>query len=395
MAKRVDPDKLLDVTRKTLRKMSPRAIEFAERALTLDPELADAHAVRGLLYLDTAQLEQAIGSLRRAVDINPNHLDARNWLALALGSNGRYRDAAEQQVALFEFDPLYPPIAANVVTQLLRIGDIDRASQLVERMKRFEGNQAIHDWARSNLLGATGDVAKAIKLSDPHNEKFPTAVRGSGLAFTRLGIGDIDGARSYGYPYVDMYADLAAGKTDEAVGKAKQALDDNPDYYATQIDYINMLSATGRYQELVRFYRDTYGDDLIFENSLFQPFLGELPPFGQLAHAMKAVGNTRDFDALMRRWRTAIDIGRAGGANNTDFNLADAQWHALQGNIAEAVRFVEAVARQRNGLLGFWINIQFLSELLGDNPDFQRLQATNLRRINEERSALGLTSIAF
>jgi hypothetical protein len=37
MAKRIDPDKLLDVTRKTLRKMSPRAIEFAAQ-LPLDPE---------------------------------------------------------------------------------------------------------------------------------------------------------------------------------------------------------------------------------------------------------------------------------------------------------------------------------------------------------------------
>ena len=373
----------------------PRAIAFADKALALNPELADAQAIRGLLYLDTGQLEQAIGSLRRAVDINPNHLDARNWLALSLSSNGRYRDAAQQQVALFEFDPLYPPITGNVITQLLRIGDVDRASQVIRRMERFEGNESRYTWAQSILLGATGQVARAIQLSEPEHEKYPDTNRGSGLAFARLGIGDIEGAREYGYYFVDIYADIAAGDYENAVAGAKRALDDNPEYYATQIDYIVALAAADKHRELVGYYRETYGDDLIFENRLFQPFNADLPPFGSVARSLRAVGDVEDYEAIMRRWRTALDIGRAGGADSFTFNFSEVVWHALNGNPDRAVEFLTRISDRRSGLIGFFANNPFLDELLGDHPGFRNLQELNLQRINQERRKLGLDSIAF
>ena len=61
-----------------------------------DPELADAHAVKGLINADTGRPDFAISSLRRALELNPNSLDARNWLAIALSYNGRLRDVTEQ-----------------------------------------------------------------------------------------------------------------------------------------------------------------------------------------------------------------------------------------------------------------------------------------------------------
>jgi tetratricopeptide (TPR) repeat protein len=82
-------------------------------ALSLDPQLADGFAVQGLINADTGRPDFAVSSLRRALELNPNSLDARNWLSLALSYNGRFRDVAEQLRTLIDIDPLYRPGVNN------------------------------------------------------------------------------------------------------------------------------------------------------------------------------------------------------------------------------------------------------------------------------------------
>ncbi|MEN0045129.1 MAG: adenylyl cyclase, partial [Pseudomonadota bacterium] len=104
-----------------------KALNYAERALELDNGLADAHAVRGLLYLDDQDLPQAEAALRRALEINPAHANARLWLGLSLNAATRYRDGANEMQALFEVDPLFPPVAGNLVSISIGVGDQEQA----------------------------------------------------------------------------------------------------------------------------------------------------------------------------------------------------------------------------------------------------------------------------
>jgi len=81
----------------------------AEKALTLDANLAEAHTAAAVVsfYLswDWASAER---SFRRAIDLNPNYAIARQFYAHLLASSRRYREAISQIQKAREIDPLSP-----------------------------------------------------------------------------------------------------------------------------------------------------------------------------------------------------------------------------------------------------------------------------------------------
>jgi serine/threonine-protein kinase len=85
----------------------------AERAVTLDDTLADAHVSLGVTKLffswDPAGTER---ELRRAVALNPQHALARCYLALHLGTVGRNSESRAEAERAMELEPLSPIVNA-------------------------------------------------------------------------------------------------------------------------------------------------------------------------------------------------------------------------------------------------------------------------------------------
>src|SRR5262249_13666362 len=70
----------------------PRAKADAERALTLDPSLAEAHASLGAVrFLYEWNWRGAEDELRRATDLAASSSDAAVWYAVFLAQMGRFR----------------------------------------------------------------------------------------------------------------------------------------------------------------------------------------------------------------------------------------------------------------------------------------------------------------
>jgi TolB-like protein len=64
------------------------------RAFELDPNLAEAHAVRGIITFDYDwDFDKGLQHFRKALQINPQHEMARRWYANRLGLLGRYDEA--------------------------------------------------------------------------------------------------------------------------------------------------------------------------------------------------------------------------------------------------------------------------------------------------------------
>src|SRR5262249_40103283 len=90
-----------------------KAMPEVERALALDPQLGEGHALLGLIKVQHGEIEVAETSLRRAIELNPNDAMAFMWYAVLMGRRDLKKRNELIQKAL-TLDPLAPIIHTNI-----------------------------------------------------------------------------------------------------------------------------------------------------------------------------------------------------------------------------------------------------------------------------------------
>jgi TolB-like protein/Tfp pilus assembly protein PilF len=89
----------------------PKAKSLAEKALALDPELAEAHAsLAHVILVFDRDGDKAEDEFLRAIQLNPGYATAHQWYALDLNAVGRPADALIQLEQSQRLDPLSPAI---------------------------------------------------------------------------------------------------------------------------------------------------------------------------------------------------------------------------------------------------------------------------------------------
>ena len=83
-----------------------RARGYAQLALTLDPNSAEAHAALGLIDMDVRDLNTAVVELQRAIALDPSYGPAHEWYGVALIQQGTLRTAFAQLQIAADLDPL-------------------------------------------------------------------------------------------------------------------------------------------------------------------------------------------------------------------------------------------------------------------------------------------------
>jgi protein O-GlcNAc transferase len=86
----------------------PDAASLVGRAVTLDPDFAEAHNDKGVILAANGMLADALSCFEKAVALNPGYHEARNNLGRGLRSLGRFDEAVTQ----FELVAKSPPDSA-------------------------------------------------------------------------------------------------------------------------------------------------------------------------------------------------------------------------------------------------------------------------------------------
>jgi adenylate cyclase len=109
--------------------------EAARKALTLDDNLAEAHAALGAAYVAFAPSTFSLADreLRRAIELSPSLALAHSYLGNSLVRQGRIDEGVEQLLKARELDPLSSIIARNVAVPYYLKRDYGRALELLRQ----------------------------------------------------------------------------------------------------------------------------------------------------------------------------------------------------------------------------------------------------------------------
>jgi len=123
-----------------------KAEEMARKALALDENLAEAHAVLGQAYIDFAPYNFSLGDgeLRRAIELSGSLAMAHQYLGVSLARQGRLDEGLEEFLKARELDPLSSIIARNVAVPYYFKRDYVRAFELLRQANELGPGLSTH-----------------------------------------------------------------------------------------------------------------------------------------------------------------------------------------------------------------------------------------------------------
>nr|WP_255607423.1 adenylate/guanylate cyclase domain-containing protein [Phyllobacterium sp. 2063] len=115
-------------------------LEMSARALALDPELAEAHAARGLALHSNDRRPEAIAQFKRALELEPELYEANYFYARLLYTQGEMEACAKYLVKSAEIRPddyVSPILLTSVYTKLGMVTETENWAQRgIERAER-------------------------------------------------------------------------------------------------------------------------------------------------------------------------------------------------------------------------------------------------------------------
>ena len=140
----------------------------AEKAMELDPLLAEAHGALGMVYARDAQWERSEKSFRHALELDPNDSVIYGNFALnLLFPLGRIPEAVREMRIAVKNDPLAPRLRFILANALMAAGRFDEAAAYCLNLPAdFPGKSG---WLGRARLGQ-GRIQEAIQI-------FESAIR--------------------------------------------------------------------------------------------------------------------------------------------------------------------------------------------------------------------------
>ena len=216
----------------------PRAKAAAQKALELDPNLAEAHASLGFarMYYDW-DFAGAEREYRRAIELNQNSATAHQWYAYLLTAMERPQSEAAREIATARsLDPLSVPIHTDQAYILYYYGDVDGALKSVRAALEMNPKFPLgHFWlvrihtSQGKYAEAEAEIAKIAEL-----RTWTPAMAAAGYLYGLLGkrreaeeilreFGDLHRQGKYASSYAIAVVDAGLGEKERALAHLEDA----------------------------------------------------------------------------------------------------------------------------------------------------------------------------
>ena len=155
-----------------------QAIEIERRALSIDPDLADAHTWLGAALLNLGRNDEAIGAMREAIRLEPDNGQAHQALARAYWvGKGDFASAIPEFERAIELNPDAGYSYLQLGLLLAWQGHFDRAEDVCKRAVELQ-DQYISGNAGLQVVGANGRLGYVYYLQGRYDDALREYERG-------------------------------------------------------------------------------------------------------------------------------------------------------------------------------------------------------------------------
>jgi serine/threonine protein kinase/tetratricopeptide (TPR) repeat protein len=165
----------------SIQELTERAIEIEERALALDPHLADAHVWKGGALLTLGRVDEAIEAIKEGLRLEPDNGSAHQALARAYWiGKGDFASAIPEFERSIELNPEAGYSYLQLGLLLAWEGQYERAAEVCKRAVELQ-DQYISGNAGLQVVGANSRLGYVYYLQGRYDEALREYERG--LAF--------------------------------------------------------------------------------------------------------------------------------------------------------------------------------------------------------------------
>jgi TolB-like protein/Tfp pilus assembly protein PilF len=154
--------------------------DLVSRAIALDPNLAEAHASRALIFYDDYDFAAAEQEFKLALSLNPSYPTAHHWYAAVLQEQGHADEALRELSLAHEADPRSIDVPIKHAFQLIWLGRFDEARIKIEELKEVDRSGEAYHFSLARLHLAQSEFDQALQEIDRLNDLRP----GDDLAVT-------------------------------------------------------------------------------------------------------------------------------------------------------------------------------------------------------------------
>lgn len=147
-----------------------RAAEESKKALDLEPTLLEARRARGIVFLNTQNLEQAVEEFQAAIAINKNIADLHLYLGVTYRAMGELGLAQEALLASYALNPTNTTALTELSRAFFADGRYAQSAQYAEEAvkvdpsdPRLHGNLGISYYKNNDYANAIPALAYAVQ----------------------------------------------------------------------------------------------------------------------------------------------------------------------------------------------------------------------------------------
>lgn len=155
---------------------SDSAVAAAQKAIDLDPGLANAHKALGLALGTKGWMRKAIASYLTALELSPSHSGALNNISSAYSALNVYDEALRWRRRLLEVNPNTPFARINAAIQYANLGEREIAQHWLDDAFELNPDDGLALAAQAHVYLRWGELEQSVAIRESLSQRDPDDV---------------------------------------------------------------------------------------------------------------------------------------------------------------------------------------------------------------------------